>query len=817
MATAAEIQQLYVIYFGRPADPDGLDFWLSKTTLTAQQIANAFGSTPEYQTRLSNLGTSGAINQIYLNSFGRSPDAAGLQFWTQKVQTGQLSLATAGFIIANNASPADQAIIANKQVSAGLYTTNIRLSTQSVLAYTTASGLNSGTSFLSGITTTAATSASAASAVATMTTAAGGGTGGLVFSAVSNNAVLTNAANINGNGTGPGFTPSASTLTNANDIVRFGVFQGATIQDGSSSDGDTLILDTTGFAQGATVVAGIETINFNGAASFSAGTVAGVRTVNFNQAGNFLNGLSGASTASVFVATTGTVGLIGGASQASLNITLSAVNLGTLSLNSTTALTITNANTANASYNLSFSAAAAGAGTLAFNAGSINALSINNPGLVAFSAATFSAAGDFTLTLGSAGAGISAGDGFANANSAVVSFATTGQVRVIERGSIYSANSLNHLGWSNVSAWQFGGSTAALNATAQQFSAGVPLKNGTVDLSFGTAQTTAAFIYFSDSTANTINTYIAGGTTGNTLAIGGTASTAFFATGATDTVNLTFNTLSGVFLMSGAGIGLNAMDATLSGFTAFTANLGIEVLSLNILGGTSTQNHIINAVTTSTATTTFNLNAAQSVVFRVSGFTQAGSGLAGFGFSAADGNNTINITTGWTQGSVLGFFDGSGNSFISLNNLANAQAIGASVNFGTAYTAFATQISTINISDGGSDVIALGGSTALSAFTRAQVIGFAAGDVLSFTNYSGTLNSFQVVTSLSAVATVGTSAVALFSDGSNTYVFQNTTGDAGAGVTGATTANTLAAVLLGGNFASLGRWTLNANNLTLIS
>jgi len=825
MATAAEIQALYIAYFGRPADPAGLASWLLFQG-SLSQIAQSFGTTKEFTSANSGLTTAQSVNQIYRNLFGRDAEPAGLNSWTTLIDSGKLSLAQAGLIISQGAQGADQTALDSKKTAAATYTTTVNSSTAGILAYSGQPGVDAGRAYLQPVTSTAtipSQTATTASVNNLINNQGGGSGGGLHFNQISNDAVLTSTSNLNANGSGAGFTPSASFLSNANDNVVLSVFQSATIIDNSTNDNDVLTLSLAGVALGAANVIGIENINFNGAASFSAANITGAKNINFFQGGRFLAGLSGASTAAVFVGTTGTVGLIGGGSQASLNVTLSAANAGTLSLNSTTALTITNTNTANASYNIRYTAAAAGAGSLTFNGGSIASLSITNTagGAIAFTGASFSAAGDFTLSLGGPGGSISAGEGFANLNSAAVAFGSTGQVRVIERASIYSANSLNHLGWTNVSAWQFGGSTAALNVTAQQFSAGFSLKNGSVDLSFGTAQSTAAFIYFSDSTAGTINTYIAGGTTGNTLSFGGTAQTAFAATGATDTVNLTFNTLSGVFLMSGAGIGLNSMDNTLSGFTAFTANLGVEILSLNIFGGTSTANHVIQAVTTSTATTTFNLNAAQGVTFSIDSFTRAGSALTTFGFSAADGNNTVNVTTGWTQG-VITFFDGSGNSFISLNNLANAQNVSAGVAFGAAYSAYATQLDTVNLSDGGNDTISVGaitipGSTNYSAFARAQIIGFNAGDVLSFTNYSGTIASFVVATGFTAVTAGGNSAITLVFDGTDTFVFQGLSAIAGWASASDAGNNNLAAVLKGGNYASLSRWSLNANNLVLLS
>ena len=55
--TAAQIQQLYLVYFGRPADPNGLAFWLSNQSATQESVATAFAGTPEYKASISSCST----------------------------------------------------------------------------------------------------------------------------------------------------------------------------------------------------------------------------------------------------------------------------------------------------------------------------------------------------------------------------------------------------------------------------------------------------------------------------------------------------------------------------------------------------------------------------------------------------------------------------------------------------------------------------------------------------------------------------------------------------------------------------------------
>ncbi|MEX1324618.1 MAG: DUF4214 domain-containing protein, partial [Synechococcaceae cyanobacterium] len=85
MATANETQTLYITYFGRPADPEGLQFWLQDTSTPLAGIADGFATTPEYAATTAGKTVSQIINIIYQNLFCRKAYASGLSFWTGNV------------------------------------------------------------------------------------------------------------------------------------------------------------------------------------------------------------------------------------------------------------------------------------------------------------------------------------------------------------------------------------------------------------------------------------------------------------------------------------------------------------------------------------------------------------------------------------------------------------------------------------------------------------------------------------------------------------------------------------------------------------
>jgi hypothetical protein len=813
MATASQIQQLYVAYFGRPADPNGLASWLTSTA-SLTQIAQSFGTAPEFTTAFAGQTYAQQVNNLYLNLFGRSAEPAGLNAWVAELNSGRLTLAQIGLAISSGAQGSDKVALDSKITASGQWTASSNGSTAGILAYSGDPGISAGRSFLLPVLTTATIPTQAATDTQVQTLITSNGTSGLTFNQIANEAILTSSTNSNAAGTGAGFSPAGSFLNGSNNVIKIGALRGATIADSTFNDNDSIVLDQS-FVQTAATIAGVETLSFIGSGGGLdvgsvggvAGTLQGVKTISFTVASRLGLGASQVSTAQIFIGTTGAVGIGSAAAQIGSfnNIFLSAANAGSLRLGSTTALTITNSLSSNNSYTLNQSAAS---GLFNFFAGSAaTAFSLNynsTAGATIFSQGAVSGGGDFILNFGTA-------NGFANLtpNSAsIFSFGNTGSTLVNYKSDVLAENVIANLSVSGVDTYQI---ATTAGGSAFSFSAQVQLKNGVISLGFGTAQTTAAIIFNNGGLNTIIN---GGGATANVITIGGAAAnTAFKASGATDTLNLSFNTLSGVMLVSGGGFILRGDAAT-----ALTANAGIEILNLNIFGGTVTADHVIQAATTAVGTTTFNLNAAQGVSFSLSAFTRAGTALTTFGFSQADGNNTVTFSTGWTQ-SRVSFFDGSGNSIISLNNLNNALSLTATNTFGTANSAASTQFNTINITDGGNDVISLGGSISgqdpISGFSRANIIGMAVGDVLSFTNYTGTLNSIQVVTSNDGVSAFA-SAIVLFSDGIVTYVFQNTSANGNFGGGQQATANSLAAILTG-NYASLGRWTLNANNIALIS
>lgn len=88
------LAEMYVAYFNRAADAEGLFFWADKMAegLSLSQIAEFFFDQPETRALYSNPSDTAAFVQaVYQNVLGRTPDVAGFQFWSDVLAAGDVS------------------------------------------------------------------------------------------------------------------------------------------------------------------------------------------------------------------------------------------------------------------------------------------------------------------------------------------------------------------------------------------------------------------------------------------------------------------------------------------------------------------------------------------------------------------------------------------------------------------------------------------------------------------------------------------------------------------------------------------------------
>jgi hypothetical protein len=93
--SANAIEQLYVAYFSRPADPAGLAYWtnvLANDPNGYQVISQQFSTSAEYQATYANMANRDVVDTVYQHLFGRAAEGAGLDYWTPLLDQGQITI-----------------------------------------------------------------------------------------------------------------------------------------------------------------------------------------------------------------------------------------------------------------------------------------------------------------------------------------------------------------------------------------------------------------------------------------------------------------------------------------------------------------------------------------------------------------------------------------------------------------------------------------------------------------------------------------------------------------------------------------------------
>jgi hypothetical protein len=188
---ASVVQQLYVSYFGRPADYYGLqnfeqalDAMGAPTTFAGVQAAvqadaagttalsklvNSFNASAEsaalYGTDNSQVGVAKFVNAIYANVLGREADISGFNYWVNAISSGQLTKANAAAAITAAASTntsaqglLDAQTVANKLSVATTFTNDLDTPSK-ITAYSGDAAAAAARTLLSGVSNTTDTTA----------------------------------------------------------------------------------------------------------------------------------------------------------------------------------------------------------------------------------------------------------------------------------------------------------------------------------------------------------------------------------------------------------------------------------------------------------------------------------------------------------------------------------------------------------------------------------------------------------------------------------------------------------------------------------
>ncbi|MFZ6720699.1 DUF4214 domain-containing protein [Undibacterium sp. Ji49W] len=124
MANEADIQNLYIAYFNRPADKDGLAYWKS-STMSLVQIAQSFSEQKEYASAFAGFTVEQTINALYTNLFNHKADAAGLSYWSNQIKSGQVGVGAAAIAILSGATGPDLDAVRAKNAASASFTSNL--------------------------------------------------------------------------------------------------------------------------------------------------------------------------------------------------------------------------------------------------------------------------------------------------------------------------------------------------------------------------------------------------------------------------------------------------------------------------------------------------------------------------------------------------------------------------------------------------------------------------------------------------------------------------------------------------------------------
>ena len=147
-----DLQKLYIAYFGRPGDPSGINYWLSRSneSITIKEISNELSRQDEYKKSIAhNKSLEFKINKLYLNLFNRKADFYGLNYWLEMMnnQENKISDIVYNLIYSKKKpytenleqSKRDIHILNNKLVAAELFTKQISKSITLINLYQPAS------------------------------------------------------------------------------------------------------------------------------------------------------------------------------------------------------------------------------------------------------------------------------------------------------------------------------------------------------------------------------------------------------------------------------------------------------------------------------------------------------------------------------------------------------------------------------------------------------------------------------------------------------------------------------------------------------
>jgi Ca2+-binding RTX toxin-like protein len=128
LETISLIQQLYIAYYGRPADPGGRDYWVGRLEDNGGdlgEVIDAFATSAEFDDRFGTLAEQDLIDNLYQQILGRPAENEGLEFYTGMLARGESSLIELALDITNGAQGDDEIAIQKRVEVADRFTRDV--------------------------------------------------------------------------------------------------------------------------------------------------------------------------------------------------------------------------------------------------------------------------------------------------------------------------------------------------------------------------------------------------------------------------------------------------------------------------------------------------------------------------------------------------------------------------------------------------------------------------------------------------------------------------------------------------------------------
>lgn len=176
-AYSQQVATMFTGYFGRPAGASGQAYYenvIAQSGGNYRILLDDFYNSTEAQAIYRGLSVSGQVTQVFRQLFSRDPQSSGLQYWTQLVNQGIISMPEVAYIVAYNAADADSVVLNAKRRAALAFAKALASNTQYANAY--GQRLALGRAYLSCVNSDAAADAAIARLTTTMINMVAGAT-----------------------------------------------------------------------------------------------------------------------------------------------------------------------------------------------------------------------------------------------------------------------------------------------------------------------------------------------------------------------------------------------------------------------------------------------------------------------------------------------------------------------------------------------------------------------------------------------------------------------------------------------------------------